>query len=114
MVIEDPKTPHDPNTQLDGGGDLSPPNAPKNPIGDQRREMASKGKPLILPGGSKDKDGRTTTDSTRRRDSRRDDELVGHSKNVQSNGDILDKKRQEIEEYARLIKRREREIREIE
>lgn len=63
---------------------------------------------------SKYKDGRTASESTRMKDSQRRNESVRHSKSVHDSGDILDKKRQEIKEYTRLIRRREREIREIE
>ena len=110
---EDPATPLDPKNQLGGGRDKSPPEAPKKLDGGRTKKTASKDHLEIVHGNSKNKDGRTATKSTRRSKSRRREESVAHSKSVHNNEDILDRKRQEIEEFARLIRKREHEIQEI-
>ncbi|XP_058217388.1 uncharacterized protein LOC131328463 [Rhododendron vialii] len=114
MVEENPTMPLDPKNLLGGGGDKSLPKASGKPEGRHGRKATSKGNPLTVQDGSKNREGRTTTESTRRSKSRRERESVAHSRRVHNSKDILDKKRQEIDEFARLIKKREHGIRELE
>ncbi|XP_058181245.1 uncharacterized protein LOC131299683 [Rhododendron vialii] len=96
MEEENPMTPLDPKNLLGGGGDKSPPGAPRKPEGGHGKR------------GGQDGYG------VRRSKSGCESESVAHSRSVHNNGDILDKKRQKIEEFARLIKKREHKIRELE
>ncbi|XP_058185800.1 uncharacterized protein LOC131303024 [Rhododendron vialii] len=94
MVEENPMTPLDPKSLLGGGGDKSQPGTPRKPEGGHGKKVMSKGHPVTVHDDSKNREGRTATESMRR--------------------NMLDKKRQEIEENTRLIKKREHEIRELE
>ncbi|XP_058189284.1 uncharacterized protein LOC131306873 [Rhododendron vialii] len=67
-----------------------------------------------LPQEAKSREGRTASRSTRSSKSHRREESVAHSKSVHYSEDLLDKKRQEIEGYARLMKKQEYEIRKLE
>ncbi|XP_058219289.1 uncharacterized protein LOC131329886 [Rhododendron vialii] len=114
MVEKNPTVPFDPKNLLSGRGNKYPPGAPRKPESRHGRKATSKGNPLTALGGSKNWEGRMATESTRRSKSRREKESVAHSRSVHNNEDILYKKRQEIEEFARLIKKRKHEIRELE
>ncbi|XP_058203025.1 uncharacterized protein LOC131317494 [Rhododendron vialii] len=63
--------------------------------------MTSRDDPLIFPDNSKDREGRTTTGSTRRSKSHRRGESVAHSQSIHNSEDILDKRMKEIEEGDR-------------
>ncbi|XP_058185761.1 uncharacterized protein LOC131302985 [Rhododendron vialii] len=93
MVEENPTTPLDPKNQVGGGGDKSPPGAPRKPEGKHGQKVTSKGNPLTVLDSSKNREGRTATESTRRSKSRRERESVAHSRSMHNSEDILDKKR---------------------
>ncbi|XP_058189206.1 uncharacterized protein LOC131306794 [Rhododendron vialii] len=86
--------------------------APRKPEGGHKR-TSSKGRPLTIHDNSRSREGRMALRPTRSKSHRRE-ESVAYSKSVPHSEDLLDKKRQEIEEYARLIKKQEHEIRELE
>ncbi|XP_058189306.1 uncharacterized protein LOC131306894 [Rhododendron vialii] len=110
VVEEDQITPEE---QLGEGGDKSPPGAPKK-AGGGYVKTTSKGHPQTIHNNPENREGRTATESTRRSRSQRGGESVAHLRSVHNNKGILDKKRQEIEEYTCLIRKREHEIRELE
>ncbi|XP_058202931.1 uncharacterized protein LOC131317393 [Rhododendron vialii] len=93
MVEENPTTPLNPKNLLGGGDDKSPLGALRKPEGGHGRKVTSKGNLLTVLDSSKNREGRTATESTRRSRSRRERELIAHSRSMHNNEDILDKKR---------------------
>ncbi|XP_058203050.1 uncharacterized protein LOC131317518 [Rhododendron vialii] len=114
MVDVDPVTPLIQKNQAEGKGDKSPSGAPIKPTSGHGKRTTSRDRPLTIQDDSKNKEGRTATGSTRRSKSHRREDSVAHSRSVHNNENSLDNKRQKIKEYARLIKKREHEIRQLE